>query len=113
MSDKADIKLFKSGLWLCWMSILAAPVGLLAIGGGPCAEPNNAAGSIILLTAGVCALSGTIFGMNKVGRSLRAEDNPLRWFGLLSMFGAILSGLAGALYLFIGVASAAVFFKLS
>jgi hypothetical protein len=27
---------FKSGLWLCWLSLLALPVGLLAIGGGPC-----------------------------------------------------------------------------
>src|SRR4029077_12931807 len=44
----ADIPL-KSGIALCWASLLGLPIGLLAIGGGPCAGPRNLAGSLILL----------------------------------------------------------------
>src|SRR5215469_8373472 len=38
---------FKIGATLCWLSSVTLPLGLLAIGGGPCAGPRNATGSAI------------------------------------------------------------------
>ena len=111
MDAKPITSRFKSGLWLCWASICASPVGLLAIGGGPCAGPNNLAGSIILFSAGLCAVGGTIFGITRVVRGIKAEDGPQRLWGVLSVAGAGLSGLAGVFYLLVGFGSASVYLK--
>jgi hypothetical protein len=111
MAEKKMGSRFRVGVQACWLSILATPVGLLAIGGGPCAGPNNTAGSIILLSIGMLALGGAIFGTALVLIGVRAEDSPIRLFGALSVCVAIMAGLVGGIYLFIGYASATVFLR--
>jgi len=81
------LRLFKSGLWLCWIAILLTPVGLLAIGGGPCAGPNNTLGSIILFGVGFCALFGALFGVAMVLRNIAAAEG-LRDCGVLCLCAA-------------------------
>ena len=57
---------FKIGATLCWLSSVTLPLGLLAIGGGPCAGPRNATGSAILLLVGVAAIVGPVYGFVRV-----------------------------------------------
>jgi len=52
-------------------------LGLLAIGGGRDAGPNNVAGSIILLSVSLCAVGGTTVGFPRVRR--RAAMQRHRW----------------------------------
>jgi hypothetical protein len=61
--DQPPYRKFKTGLRVCWLSVLALPVGLLAIGGGPCAGPRNALGWAILLTVGAVGIAGGTFGI--------------------------------------------------
>jgi hypothetical protein len=111
MELEQKLRLFKSGLWLCWIAILLTPVGLLAIGGGPCAGPNNTLGSIILFGVGLSALFGALFGVAMVLRGIAAADGPSRLWGALSVCGAGLAGLAGVFYLLVGFAAASVFLR--
>jgi hypothetical protein len=75
-SDRVDNR-FKTGVGLCWLSLLTLPIGLLAIGGGPCAGPRNVAGCLILLVAGSSAVVMPVFGLYHMfpgsGRLAREE----------------------------------------
>jgi hypothetical protein len=101
----------KTGLWLCWVSLFALPVGLLAIGGGPCAGPNNAIGSTILLIVGSIGVGGGLFGIFKISRGIKEVKNWLRVAGALSVVAAGFACLGGAAYLFIGYQSLRVFLQ--
>ena len=101
----------KTGLWLCWLPFFALPVGLLAIGGGPCAEPRNADGSTILLVVGLVGVGGGLFGIAKIFRGIRDAKNWLRAVGALSAIVAGFACLAGTAYLFIGYQSLQVFLR--
>jgi len=101
----------KTGLWLCWLSLLALPLGLLAIGGGPCAGPRNALGSAILLAVGAFGVGGGLFGIIRIFQGVKAAKKLLRATGALSVIVAGFSCLVGAAYLFIGYQSLLVFLR--
>ena len=96
---------FKTGLRFCWLSLLALPVGLLAIGGGPCAGPRNSLGSVILLTVGAFCVSCSLFGIQRILRRFNAAKNLWRMIGALSVLTAVVPILGGGAYLFIGYES--------
>jgi hypothetical protein len=98
-------KRYKTGVWLSWLSLLALPVGLLAIGGGPCAGPRNAFGSAILFTAGLFGSGGGLTGIVKIVRGNMSMQTR-RWVaGAVSIIAASLATFIGVVYLFIGYMS--------
>ncbi len=90
---------FKSGFYLCWTSLLVLPVGLLAIGGGPCAGPRNSLGSAILLTVGVCSVATAVSGAIRVLTSISAVQN-LMGCGVPSLSAARASALSWGVSIF-------------
>jgi len=102
MEERTNSPQFKSGMLLCGLSIVLIPVGFLAIGGGPCAGPNNALGSAILLSIGLGCAAGALLGSARVVRGFRAATNPLRLAAVASVCCAGLGLFAGLLYLYIG-----------
>ena len=100
---------FGIGLRLCWLSCLALPLGLLAIGGGPCAGPRNTLGSVILLTVGLAGIAGGVFGIVEMFRGFRSVRNVRRAFGLVSIVPASVALLGGCAYLFVGYQSLLVY----
>jgi hypothetical protein len=96
---------FRMGLWLCWLSLLALPLGLLAIGGGPCAGPRNALGSAILLSVGMFGFGGGLFGIVRIFQGIKQATNLLRVAGALSVAVATLASLVGGAYLLFGYVS--------
>src|SRR5579859_7475197 len=96
---------FSTGLWLCWLSLLALPLGLLAIGGGPCAGPRNALGSAILLSVGMFGVGGGIFGIVRIFQGIKQTTNLLRLAGVLSVSVAVFASLVGGAYLLVGYIS--------
>jgi len=101
----------ETGLWLCWLSFLGLPLGLLAIGGGPCAGPRNAAGSAILLAVGTIGVGGGLSGIAKILWGIKTASIPLRVAGVLSAAVAGLASLVGGFYLFVGYQSLQVFLR--
>lgn len=102
---------FKTGLWLCWLSLLVCPVGLLAIGGGPCAGPRNSLGSAILLTVGAMGTGAGIWGIIRILKGLKSTKSAPRLAGVLSVVGAGFGSLIGGVYLFVGYESLQVFLR--
>ena len=113
--DNAQLQIahpqLRTGLWLCWLSFFALPVGLLATGGGPCAGPRNATGSTILLVVGLVGVGGGLFGIAKIVRGIREAKNWLRVAGAVSAIVAGFACLAGLAYLFIAYQSLQVFLR--
>jgi len=99
------IRQFKSGLWLCWLPALALPIGLLAIGGGPCARPNNVLGIAILLTIGGGCLGAAMYGIIRVSRGISLKQISMRIFGAFSICGACAAAFVGSLYFLVGILS--------
>ena len=96
---------FRTGLWLCWLSLLALPLGLLAIGSGPCAGPRNALGSAILLCVGMFGVGGGLFGIVRIFQGIKQTTNLLRFAGILSVSVAVFASLVGGVYLLVGYRS--------
>ena len=105
MPTSDEVRKFKSGLWVCWASLLTLPLGLLAIGGGPCAGPSNVLGSAILLTVGGFGVGAGVFGASRILRGFRSEPTGMRLWGALSICVVGLVGLVGSFYLLIGIYS--------
>jgi hypothetical protein len=95
---------FKIGITMCWAPLLALPLGLLAIGGGPCAGPRNIAGSTILLVVGFAALAAPLYGVVRVLQSFRLAATT-RLFGIISALCACMVAVIGGFYLLIGIVS--------
>jgi hypothetical protein len=93
---------FKSGIALCCLSLLALPIGLLAIGGGPCAGPRNLMGSLILLLAGVCAVLAPAFGVYHIFPSVKSAGTGKRVLAVISGLCACFVVIVGSLYLLFG-----------
>ena len=108
---KPRMNQFKSGLWFCWVSLLLLPMGLLAIGGGPCAVPRDAAGSSILLLGGVGILVLAVCGVFRVLREIRAAANPMRALGAVSVCCVGFAGCVGGFYLLMGLISLGAFLR--
>jgi hypothetical protein len=102
---------FKTGLLLCWGALALVPLGLLAIGGGPCAGPRNAAGSSILLFGGVAGLILAVYGISHVLRGIKAANSLMRVWGAFSACCAGFAGFAGAFYLLMGIYSLEAFIR--
>ena len=96
---------FKIGVGLCWLSWLTLPIGLLAIGGGPCAGPRNIAGSIILLVVGSAAVVAAAVGVYRTVKLFRQVRGKARWFGLASAVLVSPVILVAVFYLLVGVLS--------
>jgi hypothetical protein len=96
---------FKIGATLCWLSSVILPLGLLAIGGGPCAGPRNATGSAILLVVGAAAIIGPVYGVFRVVQFFRAVSIAAKVFGMVSLLYASAVAVIGSLFLFLGVLS--------
>jgi hypothetical protein len=105
MNEETARNPFRSGLWLCWISLFVLPVGLLAIGGGPCAGPRNALGSLILLGVGGCAAGAAIYGVVRVLRGIKAKAISMRLWGVLSVACAGFAAFVGGVYLLLGFVS--------
>jgi hypothetical protein len=105
MDDQTHRTRFKSGLWLCWASLLLLPIGLVAVGGGPCAGPRNALGSAILLGIGLGNLAAVVYGATRVIRSIRGMGNLMRLLGAASICRAAFGAFVGGFYLLIGFVS--------
>ena|SRR5579862_4316842 len=102
MELEENLRRYKSGLLWCGISLLAIPVGLLAIGGGPCAGPRDGLGAAILLGAGLSAFGGAVVGISRILRNRSAATELLKAFGILGVCGAVLSGLVGIFYSALG-----------
>ena len=96
---------FKIGLALVGVSLLTLPIGLLAIGGGPCAGPHNIAGTIILFGVGACAVAAPIYGAFRILQNFKLVSSTARLLGVASILCACPIVLVGGFYLFIGVVS--------
>jgi hypothetical protein len=100
------------GLIACWASTASLPVGLMAIGGGPCFGPRDAFGSIVLLFSGIGGMSAAGYGIDRVSRGLRQSSPVVRVFGGLSALAARLAALIEVFYLWIGVQSLQVYLRM-
>jgi hypothetical protein len=89
----------KLGLRLCWLSVALLPIGLLAIGGGPCAGPRNAAGSAILLATGCFSFGLAAYGIFRVGTGGGGTTALRGAWAAVSMCCAGLAGLVASFYL--------------
>lgn len=96
---------FKSGATMCWLSSLILPVGLLAIGGGPCAGPRNATGSAILLVVGASAIIGPVYSVVRMIKVFQSVDLAAKAFGIVSLLYASIVAVIGSIVLFVGVLS--------
>ncbi len=105
MNEQTGHNPFRSGLRLCWISIFVLPAGLLAIGGGPCAGPQNALGSAILFGVGCCAAAAAIYGAVRVLRGIRARAIAMQVLGVFSVVCAGFAVLVGGVYLLLGFVS--------
>lgn len=94
-----------TGLCCCWVALALLPLGLAAIGGGPCPGPRDVHGSAILLAIGLAAVFPAGYGIARVVGNLRAASNPMRIFAVLSICVAGLVVFVGALYAWIGISS--------
>ena len=96
---------FKVGVYLCWLSSVILPLGLLAIGGGPCAGPRNATGSAILLAVGLATIIGPVYGVFRVIQFFRGVGIAAKFFAIVSLLYASAVAVIGSFFLFIGVIS--------
>jgi len=98
-------KQFRIGLRLCWGALALAPLGLMAIGGGPCAGPRNETGSAILLLGGLGSVGLAVYGIFRVLRGIRAVSAVMRVWGALSLCCAGFAGFVGGVYVLLGFVS--------
>jgi hypothetical protein len=96
---------FGVGVGLVGLALCALPIGLLAIGGGPCAGPRNIVGSLLLLGVGAFAVGGTAYGAFRIFQNLKLASGWARLLGLASILGGFPIALVGGFYLVIGVLS--------
>lgn len=90
---------------LVGLALLALPIGLLAIGGGPCAGPRNIVGSIILLGVGVFVAGGTVYGAFRIFQNFKLASTGARLLGAASILCGFPIAMVGGFYLVIGVLS--------
>ena len=90
---------------LCWLSLATLPLGLLAIGGGPCAGPRNIAGSAILLVVGLVAVVAPAYGVFRMLQLFRMAPVGEKLLGVMSVLCACFVVLVGGFYFLIGVLS--------
>jgi hypothetical protein len=102
---------FRIGMGLVGLSLLTLPIGLLAIGGGPCAGPRNIAGSIILISVGACAVAAPIYGAFRILQNFKSASGGARLLGATSILCACPGVLVGGFYLLIGVLSFSVYLR--
>jgi len=88
----------KKGLWICWLSLVILPIGVLFGAVGMCAGPNSGSHGLVLLTVGFAGIGATIYTFFHVLRGIRAGGWALRLFATLSLFLAIVVGLMGGIY---------------
>jgi len=96
---------FRIGMGLVGLSLLTLPIGLLAIGGGPCAGPRNIAGSLILLSVGACAMAAPAYGVFRILQNFKLASGGTRLLGVVSILCACPIVLIGGFYLLFGVLS--------
>ena len=96
---------FRIGAYLCWLSSLILPLGLFAIGGGPCAGPRNATGSAILLIVGVATVIGPAYGIFRIVKFFRSVGIAAKVFGIVSVVYASAVTVIGSLFLLFGAVS--------
>ncbi len=90
---------------ICWLSLLSLPVGLAAIGGGPCAGPRSAKGSIILICAALGGMAAAAYGTFHICQSFRGLRTSSRFFGGVSLLAACFVVAVTAFYLLVGIVS--------
>jgi hypothetical protein len=93
---------FKSGLKLCWASLIVLPIGLLGVSGGPCAGPSGLMGAGILLIVGLGSLAAAGYGISRVAGNWNGAPDLMRIFGGLSILGALGACVGGGAYFLIG-----------
>lgn len=108
----SERKPFGVGLFVCWASLLSLPLGMMAIGGGPCAGPRDSVGSIILLLSGIGGMTAAGFGVYRVARGFRQSLPGARAFGVLAALAACLAAIVGVVYIWIGVLSLQVYLRM-
>jgi hypothetical protein len=96
---------YRIGMGLVGLSMLTLPIGLLAIGGGPCAGPRNIAGSIILLCVGAWAVAAPTYGGYRILRNFQSASGGAKSLGVASVLCACPVVLIGGFYLLIGFLS--------
>jgi hypothetical protein len=105
MEGQANRSLFKSGLGLCVASLFCTFVGLLGMSGGPCGGPSSTLGSVILFGAGLGCLGAAVYGITRIVRGWSGTPDLMKFFGGLSVLGALVAVAAGSLYVLIGFVS--------
>ena len=95
----------KVGAYACWLSLLMLPAGLMVIGGGPCAGPRDATGSVILILIALVGAAANIYGCMRIARAFRAAAVSRRILGALSLLPALLVFAGSMFYLMIGAVS--------
>jgi hypothetical protein len=102
---------FKSGLKLCWASLLLLPVGLLGVSGGPCAGPSGTPGAAILLAVGLGSLVAAVYGIALIIRNWNRSPGSMRIFGGLSVLGALGALVGAGVYVLIGILTFSAFVR--
>ena len=102
----------RAGLIACWVSFLSLPLGLMAIGGGPCSGPRDAAGSIMLLGSGVGGIIAAGYGIERVSRGFRDSPPLVGMFGVLSALAACLAAVIEVFYVWISVLALQVYLRM-
>jgi hypothetical protein len=88
----------KTGLWVCWISLVILPLGVLLGAIGMCAGPTSTNGAIAMLAFGACGMIAALYGGYNVLRGIQFGSWPLRIFSVLSVGCAVLVILAGLLF---------------
>jgi hypothetical protein len=102
---------FKSGLKLCWTSLLVLPLGLLGITGGPCAGPSGVPGAGILFAVGLASVAAAAYGIVRVLRHWLGMTELMRAFGGLSVLGALGATCVSGIYILVGFMTFAAFVR--
>ena len=98
-------KRLKVGALVCWLSLLILPAGLFIIGGGPCAGPRDATGSVLLILVALVGAVPAAYGCVQIAREFKEAEVSRRIIGVLSLFPALLVFAGALFYLMIGAVS--------
>ncbi len=93
------------GVALCWLSLAILPLGLVVIGGGPCAGPRDFTGAVCLLLLGIGGLGTAGYDVFRVIRSFNAGGVKAKMLSVVSVLCAGCVAVIGGFFFIIGLAS--------
>jgi hypothetical protein len=90
---------FKSGLWVCWISLAILPLGIFLGAVGMCGGgPRSTSGAVAMLGLGVGGVLAGLYGGFNVLQGIHFGSWPLRIFGVVSLCSGLIVGFVGWFY---------------